>query len=151
MWFVLLPCMWVEGFCACLSSSDMSILVKSWCPLRPDCCSLNKEEWPWIFPSCTHTHHHSVLQRTPDIPILSGETPLLCSSSQSVLGHFSSAACHRVTAQRINIEMRDLPLLCLVSLFESCVLVEQRGFPLKSVFYFTVSIFIISGDYCFAE
>lgn len=39
-----------------------------------DSCSLNTEEWTWIFLNCTHTHRLSVPQRTPATPTLSGET-----------------------------------------------------------------------------
>lgn len=55
-------------------------------PLNPDSYSLNKEEWTWIFPNCTHTRHQCVLQRTPAIPTLSGENPL-CSAVLHILLH----------------------------------------------------------------
>lgn len=60
-----------------LSPSTMSALAKESCPLHPDSCSLNKEEWPWTFPNCIHIHHLSVRQRTPAIPTLSGETSVV--------------------------------------------------------------------------
>ncbi len=86
-------CLWVcmeVSLCLLLSISTMSALAKESYPLHPDSCSLNKEEWPWIFPSCTHIRRHSVLQRTPAIPTLSGETSVLrCSIRQSGLWHFS--------------------------------------------------------------
>lgn len=58
-------------------SHHVSFGLKS-CPLHPDSCSLNTEEWTWIFRSCTRIHRHSVLQRTPAIPTPSGETSVLC-------------------------------------------------------------------------
>lgn len=100
--------------------SIMSTLAKECYPLHPDSCSLNTEEWPWIFPNCTHIRRHSVLRRTPAIPTLSGETSVPGCSIQTVRPvvcqlhpacHFWLHAGQRIYSQWSQIVLENL-LLC---------------------------------------
>lgn len=121
--FSLWVCAWSVCVCVCLcllSPSTMSALAKESCPLHPDSCSLNKEEWTWIFLNCTHIHRLSVLQRTPAIPTPSGETSVL-----SGLWHFSytlpvigdSTQLRELTQNKAKLPLRTR--CCILSSFKA--------------------------------